>query len=82
VIFFPLLAKGNLFVHCGGPSTVSDCDMGSSDSIGPDNVDNYNIISIDQVRYIYYEYILCLFTFLSLPLYVLTFNNFQHHIII
>jgi hypothetical protein len=74
-----------LFVHCGGPFMLSDCidNMGSSDKIGQDNVDNYNIIGIDQVRYTMNISCVCLYIYLSLStLYVLTFNNFQHHIII
>ena len=35
-----------------GPSSTSECisQMGGIDIIGQNNVDNYNIISIDQVR--------------------------------
>ena len=42
--------KGNMFVHCGGPGTLSDCIyvlMGSY--INEEMLDHYNILSIDQV---------------------------------
>lgn len=38
--------KGNLFTHCGGPGSLSDCPMGGVLSQG--NLDNYNIITVDQ----------------------------------
>jgi len=41
--------KGNLFVHCGGPGTLSNCIGIMADDIGQDNTDNYNIIGVDQV---------------------------------
>ena len=43
--------KGNLFVHCGGPSTLSDCIyvMGNEQVLGEKNFEDYNVISIDQV---------------------------------
>jgi len=37
-------------VFLKGPYTTSSC-IGISSRIGQNNVDNYNIISIDQVRY-------------------------------
>jgi hypothetical protein len=46
--------SGNIVVHCGGPGATSNCIdsgfMGGENDIGKDNVANYNIIGIDQVR--------------------------------
>jgi len=41
--------KGNLFVHCGGPGSLSFCVIGFLGMLGEDNPKIYNIISIDQV---------------------------------
>jgi len=43
-------AKGNVFVHCGGPSSLSDCLDLIPISIGEQNLNDYNFLSIDQVR--------------------------------
>ena len=44
------------FVHCGGPGSLSGCLhlMGTAEAIGFDNVADYNVISIDQVRRLEY----------------------------
>lgn len=44
-------AKGNMFVHCGGPGSLSDCiDVMLNGGFFSDLVlDEYNLISIDQV---------------------------------
>jgi len=42
--------KGNIFLHCGGPSSTSGCAL---DAVGPgmgsENIKDYNLIGIDQV---------------------------------
>ena len=47
-------AKGNIFIHCGGPGTLSDCiepwGLGSNLTFGNQNLNDYNILSIDQVN--------------------------------
>lgn len=44
-------SKGNLFVHCGGPSSLSDCVMllGDPYVVGSQVLNDYNILAIDQV---------------------------------
>lgn len=71
-------SKGNLAVHCGGPGTLSNCLMASDWVLGEDNLKNYNVITIDQVRYftaedneIYFFPPLNTFSYLTL----LTFNR-------
>ncbi|CAB9527105.1 Secreted [Seminavis robusta] len=41
-------AKGNLFLHCGGPSSLSDCVDSTASDLGPNNLRDYNFLSIDQ----------------------------------
>lgn len=40
--------KGNIFTHCGGPSSLSDCGMWSF--LGEEALRDYNVLTIDQVR--------------------------------
>lgn len=42
--------KGNIAVHCGGPGSLSGCVyiMGGEENLGPENVDQYNVIGFDQ----------------------------------
>lgn len=43
-------AKGNIVTHCGGPGSLSGCAVfGFEGELQEDNLDNYNIISFDQV---------------------------------
>lgn len=42
-------AKGNIFVHCGGPGTMSSCITSYNKKLGDENIDKYNLLSIDQV---------------------------------
>ena len=46
-------SKGNLFVHCGGPASLSDCLMpyylGNPIVLGEKSFNDYNILAIDQV---------------------------------
>ena len=43
-------AKGNMFVHCGGPGSLSDCTgtMSEGGFLSQKVFDEYNILSIDQ----------------------------------
>lgn len=45
-------AKGNMFVHCGGPGSLSDCtdSMIRGGYFSQKNLNEYNILSVDQVR--------------------------------
>ena len=43
-------SKGNLFVHCGGPGSLSDCGELVAVDLGEANLNDYNVLSIDQVR--------------------------------
>lgn len=46
-------SKGNLFVHCGGPGTVSDCLTvvgGLLSQTSATILNDYNLLAIDQVR--------------------------------
>ena len=39
--------KGNIFIHCGGPSSLSDCAVNNFVAqfhVGPDNLKYYNVI--------------------------------------
>jgi hypothetical protein len=51
-------AKGNMFVHCGGPGTLSSCTNYMIDAgyFSETNLDEYNIWSIDQVGIIFLRY--------------------------
>lgn len=46
--------KGNMFVHCGGPGSLSDCiDIMIGNGFFSEAILNeYNILSIDQVSYV------------------------------
>jgi hypothetical protein len=41
-------AKGNMMIHCGGPGSLSDCPLWTA--MGEQNLNDYNVLSIDQVR--------------------------------
>jgi hypothetical protein len=43
--------KGHLFVHCGGPGSLSDCldTYIRGGAVSAEHLDDYNLISIDQV---------------------------------
>lgn len=43
-------SKGNLFLHCGGPGSLSECIFGFDKDLGKQNLNDYNLLSIDQVR--------------------------------
>lgn len=50
--------KGNMFVHCGGPGSLSSCTniMIYSGYLSEKNLDEYNIWSIDQVGILFLRY--------------------------
>lgn len=62
-------AKGNMFVHCGGPGSLSDCttNMINGGYFSQKNLDEYNILSIDQVSDASLRYTLWDESGLSLP---------------
>ena len=42
--------KGNLAIHCGGPSSLSECLSAANMFLGAQNLQHYNVIAFDQVR--------------------------------